>query len=318
MPENLKISVVLLTLNGGKLFEATLRAVCEQRIDEPFEILAVDSGSEDGTVQVLRREQRVTLIQLPPGEFQHGRTRNLTMARTRGELVIFLTQDALPNGSHWLASWVAFMDSHREVAGAFGAQRPHEGADPLEAWEVEHHFGSFRDAPAVIRAPTEGTSAAEGLRAHFFSNVNSCIRREAWMRIPFREIPFGEDQAWASDVHRAGLATGYCDAAVVRHSHDYGPFTLLRRRYDEARFMRRHFDHVVIGSLPDAIRTARAHAGYFRAHLAQRHPHEPLRSWARAHARAWASALGNWAGARLAQHEGLAHRVLSLTERESR
>jgi cellulose synthase/poly-beta-1,6-N-acetylglucosamine synthase-like glycosyltransferase len=51
--------------------------------------------------------------------------------------------------------------------------------------------------------------------------VNSCIRRQAWERIPFPEIDFGEDQAWAFEVQKAGLATGYAAEAVVRHSHDY-------------------------------------------------------------------------------------------------
>lgn len=312
----MKISVVLLTKNGGELLREVLGALVAQRFDSDFEILAIDSGSVDGTAQALQAEPRVTFVALDPADFQHGRTRNLAMARTRGELVAFLTQDAVPGDSGWLASWVAFMDAHPQVAGAFGTQRPHEGADPLEAWEVEHHFGSFRGGPEVMRAAPEGAPAAERVRAHFFSNVNSCIRREAWMRVPFREIAFGEDQAWACDVQRSGLATGFCEAAAVRHSHDYGPLTLLRRRYDEARFMRRHFGHAVIASWRDAVRTARAHAGYFRAHLAQRHPQEPLRSWARAHARAWASAIGNWAGTRLAQRNGLAHRVLSLTERQ--
>jgi rhamnosyltransferase len=312
-----KISVVLLTKDGGALLRRVAASVVAQRLGEPFEVLAIDSGSADGTAQFLRAGPRITFIGLAPREFQHGRTRNLAMARARGELVAFLTQDAIPCDDGWLASWVRFMDAHPEVAGAFGSQAPRPGADPLEAWEVAHHFGAFARGPAVLRALPEGAPVPEKMQAHFFSNVNSCIRREAWVKVPFREIPFGEDQAWASDAQRAGLATGFCADAAVYHSHDYGPVDLFRRRYDESRFVRRHFGHSLIGTWAEAARTARAHAAFYREQVLQP-ASQGIGARVRAYARAWASALGNLAGARLAHHDGLAHRVLSLTERHMR
>src|SRR5262249_50663720 len=162
------------TKNGGALLQQSMAALAAQSCDSPFEILVIDSGSIDGTVEFLRAQPFVTLLSIAPEEFQHGRTRNLAMRKTQGELVAFLTQDAIPDGPNWLASWIAFMDTHAEVAGAFGQQVPHIGADPLEALEVTNHFRTLAGLPLVFRAPAQGATAGERLLAHYFSNVNSC------------------------------------------------------------------------------------------------------------------------------------------------
>jgi rhamnosyltransferase len=315
----LKVSVALLTKNGGELLGESLHALCSQRLDAPFEILAIDSASSDGSADVLRSNPRVAFMPIPASQFQHGRTRNLAMRQAKGELVAFLTQDAIPANDQWLAQFVAFMDTHPDVAGAFGHQVAHSGADALEAFEVRGHFESFRHGPDTFRRSPDGSRPADEAhraRLHFFSNVNSCIRRSAWERIPFPEIDFGEDQAWAENVQAAGFATGYAQEAVVRHSHDYGALELFRRRYDEARFMRRQFGYCLVPSWRQAAGMARAHSALFRAHLATLPGDQQRNAGVRAVTRAWASSLGRYAGTRLANRHGMIHQWLSLTEHQ--
>ncbi len=314
----MKVSVALLTKNGGSLFGKCLEAVCAQRLDVPFEILVIDSGSRDGTAELARANSRVRVEAIAPSEFQHGRTRNLAMRIAGGELVAFLTQDAVPANDRWLAAFVAFMDAHAEVAGAFGCQAPHEGADPLEALEVRMHFDSFGGHDALFRYDGAPLGAGERVRLHYFSNVNSCIRREAWSRVPFPEIDFGEDQAWARAVQDAGDAIAYVHDAAVRHSHDYGPGELFRRRYDEARFMNRAFGFALVPTWREAWRMGREHAAHFRAHLRSLAGRSRWGDRARASARSWASTLGRFAGTRLASREGSLHACLSLAERQRR
>src|SRR5262245_58220280 len=94
----LKISVVLLTKNGGALLGDCLDAVASQRLGQPYEVIAIDSGSSDGSAELLAADSRVRLVRIPAADFQHGRTRNLAMRTAVGELVVFLTQDAVPAG----------------------------------------------------------------------------------------------------------------------------------------------------------------------------------------------------------------------------
>lgn len=310
----LKISVVVPTRDGGPRLLECLQALGAQECGDSFEVLVVDSGSRDGSVAAVAAMPRVRLLQIEPGDFQHGRTRNLAVRETRGELVAFLTQDAVPAGPGWLDAWVRFMAAHPDVAGAFGRQEPHHGADPLEDWEVRSHFDTFSGRPHVFRAAPPGAATeAERSRLHFFSNVNSCVRREALQSLPFPAIAFGEDQAWAAAAQAAGLATAYADEPLVRHSHDYRAVELFGRRYDEARFMRSHFGYVLMPTLGEAIRTARIHTRAYREHLARvgagsAHPGPA--------ARAWASALGRWAGSRF--DSNVLRRFASPDERRRR
>jgi rhamnosyltransferase len=302
-----EVAVAILTKNGGKRARQLFEALGHQDAPFPFEIVVVDSGSTDGTDKWLEDRGGIRLERIAAAQFQHGRTRNLAMRLSSAPLVAFITQDAVPADPGWLRAWVDFMARHPEVAGAFGHQVPHEDADPLEAYEVSNHFNSFRGGPEVFRR--EGPAAGGDMqraRSHFFSNVNSCIRRRAWEQFPFPEVDFGEDQAWADAVLSRGLALGHCMAATVRHSHDYGPLTLFRRRYDEARFLRQLFGYSFIPTLKVAAAVARNNAADFRRHVAA------SGSPARPAARAWASALGLWAGAKFAHHEGLGHRFVSL------
>ena len=87
-------SVLILTKNGGAAFEDTLRAVTNQSTSFPYDVLVVDSGSTDGTKEMARR-YGVAVHAVEPGEFHHGHTRNLAAALCRGELLVFLTQDAI-------------------------------------------------------------------------------------------------------------------------------------------------------------------------------------------------------------------------------
>lgn len=308
-------SIVILTKNGGARFRDCIRALNEQRSPVDFEVLIIDSGSRDGTLEALSGTSHLRVIEIPSCDFQHGRTRNFAMRQCHGRRVIFLTQDAVPAGRDWLFNWVSFMDQHPGIAGAFGHQIPHEDADPLEAWDVRNHFESFRERPCTFRRPPQdgdGLSWVERLRIHYFSNVNSCINRWAWKRVPFPEIDFGEDQAWAYEIQQTGMETAYAELAVVRHSHDYDSWTLLRRRYDEARFMRRYFGYVLVPSWSNARAQAAWHTAAYRTVLEGVGGCEwDIRRTATT--RAWASAIGSYAGTWLWRHEGAIHNILSLT-----
>ena len=69
------VSIVIPTKNGGHLFEKVLDAVFKQKTEYEYEVICVDSGSKDGTLDVIRKYP-CRLFQIEPSEFGHGKTRN--------------------------------------------------------------------------------------------------------------------------------------------------------------------------------------------------------------------------------------------------
>ena len=152
----------------------------------------------------------------------------------------FLTQDAEPADEHWLQRLLSGFELADDVALVYGPYRPRPDASPAVRLELEQWFRSLSaDGAASVErlAPQERTLAAAALvgRRGFFSDVNACISRAAWQRVPFREIPYAEDRALALDMLRAGYAKAFVPDAIVLHSHAYTSMQQLRRCFDEWR-----------------------------------------------------------------------------------
>jgi glycosyltransferase involved in cell wall biosynthesis/GT2 family glycosyltransferase len=222
------ISVVIPVLNGARHLDELLTAVTGQVIDEPFEVLVIDSGSTDGSLRIVAGHHGVRLIEIPPDEFGHGRTRNLGVQQTSGELIAFLTQDATPASEHWLASYRDAFRLADNVGAAFGPHLPRDGVSPLMARLLKDHFDSFGSQGGETVLQAAGDSA-------YLSNSNSCISRTAWEAAPFREIPYAEDQAFGVDVLKNGFLKAYVPGAAALHSHDYPMVESFKRYFDEYR-----------------------------------------------------------------------------------
>src|SRR4029077_13851805 len=97
----MKATIAILTYNAGEPIKELLDSCLGQGVDFPFEVLVIDSGSTDGTVEAVRSRNTVRLHQIPNSSFGHGRTRNLAVEQAKGDFVVFVTQDATAAAEHW-------------------------------------------------------------------------------------------------------------------------------------------------------------------------------------------------------------------------
>src|SRR5260221_4729054 len=97
------LSIIIPTLNGMATLPALLEAISRQRVDLPVEMIAVDSGSTDGTTELLR-SRGIRLISVPADTFDHGLTRNMGLDTAQDDLAVLLVQDAVPASDSWLAA----------------------------------------------------------------------------------------------------------------------------------------------------------------------------------------------------------------------
>jgi O-antigen biosynthesis protein len=238
-------SVVIPVLDGAALLPEVLAAVRGQGRD--VELLVIDSGSTDGSVE-LARAAGAEVLEIAPAEFGHGRTRNLGAERTSGELICFLTQDATPVPG-WLDAYAEAFALAGDVGAAFGPHLPRPETSAMIARELTEFFAGF--------APDGRPDVLGGEQAPYLSNVNACYRRACWAQVRFPDVPYSEDQAFARAMGAHGWRRAYHPGAAVLHAHDYSPVGFMRRYFDEYRGLRETSGHVERLGVRSTVRDVR-------------------------------------------------------------
>jgi glycosyltransferase involved in cell wall biosynthesis len=236
------VTVAIPVRNGARYLPEVLAAVRAQEMERPFELLVVDSGSSDRSVDIAR-SSGATVVEIPPCAFSHGPTRNMIMELATGDYVAFLSQDATPAHDRWLANLLAGFKLSSNVALVFGPYQARRGASATVKRELRDYFDSFAPDGEPAVQSLSGTLPATNQTAlpgplTFFTDANGCIARSAWERVPYGDVPYAEDHLLACEMLEAGFAKVFHPNAPVYHSHEYSSLDLLRRCFDEWRGLR--------------------------------------------------------------------------------
>lgn len=221
----LDCSITIITKNEGLNIGPCLEAVYSQKNVGPFEVVLVDSGSTDATVEIARRFP-IRIEQIPASAFHHARTRNLASGLTSGPIIVGLSGDAIPASEHWLCN-ILMNFSDPSVGAVYGRQLPREGATA----EREGTFDLIYGDQKIVKDPAYRNGA--GYRFYHFSDVNAAIRRKIWEKTPFpEELKTFEDLGIAKRILDNGWKIVYEPEAAVFHSHVYTARQLFKRYFD--------------------------------------------------------------------------------------
>ena len=218
-------SVVIPTKNGEKWIGECLEAVHSQKGVGELEVLLVDSGSTDGTLEIARRYP-VRIVEIPAQAFHHARTRNYAATLTAGKYLVFLSQDAVPANNSWLRTMLRNFDNG-SVGAVYGRQVPKAGSTQERHDALNTMYGGER----VMKDAS--TKQSLGYRYYHFSDANAAIRKEVWEATRFpEELKVFEDLGIAKRILDAGWNIVYEPEASVVHSHNHSTVELFKRYFD--------------------------------------------------------------------------------------
>ena len=213
-----RVTIVMRSYNEGWALRETLPALQAQEY-RAWDLVVFDSGSSDGSLELLRSARPRHLVELLPHDYNPSRVMNQGMALADTETVIFLNADATPQGPNWLRPLATALQNPR-TAAVFGRQIPRPDCAAVFAHDYERCFGHARESVKWD---------------HFFSMVSSGLRKDVWSRRGFLEsMQYSEDDEYTRWCRAAGFDVVYCPESVVMHSHNYTPRQAYKRSFGEA------------------------------------------------------------------------------------
>lgn len=199
----------------------------------PHEIIVIDSESDDGTAE-RAQEAGVRVMNVCRSEFDHGGTRNMAAAAASGDILLFMTQDAMPKDEKLIEKLIEPLLSQENVVYAYARQQAYPDADTLETMARLHNY------PPESQIKSYEDVERMGIKAFFCSNVCSAIRKSSFEAMGKFQAPviFNEDLFMSARCILSGYKVAYCAEAVVFHSHNYSVIQQLKRYFDNGVSMR--------------------------------------------------------------------------------
>ena len=213
------VSIIMRSYNEAWALGETLPALLAQDYRN-WELIVIDSGSRDGSQDLIRAANPAHFIEITPQSYVPGRVLNRGMELAQSDYCVFLNADATPVDEQWLRPLAeSLFDPH--VAAAFGRQIPRPDCEAVFACDYDRCFGPRRESASWD---------------HFFSMVSSGLRRDVWQQRRFREdIQYAEDDEYTRRCRAAGYEIRYVPGSVVIHSHNYTPEQSYKRAFGDAR-----------------------------------------------------------------------------------
>lgn len=228
----MKFSLIIPTLNAARRLERLFQALNAQT-RRPDQILVVDSSSEDGTPDLAKR-LGAEVISVSRATFDHGGTRTAAGRYASGDILVYMTDDAVPASVESLERLLKVFKIPG-VGAAYGRQLPHNDAGVFGRMLREFNY----PATSYLRVYEDRT--IYGVKTPFLSNSFAAYSRDALEEIGwFKDnLILGEDFYAGGKMLAAGYKLGYVADAVVNHSHNYSPWADFKRYFDIGVFHRR-------------------------------------------------------------------------------
>ena len=202
---------------------------------------------------------RIDVTHISREEFDHGGTRDFAARQAEGELLLFMTQDAVPADADMISRLVSvFADT--DVAVAYARQLPKKGQTDF----IEEYTRSF-NYPEKSRIKSKADIGTLGIKTFFCSDVCAMYCKDLYESVGGFVSPttFNEDMIFAADAVNKGYKVAYCAEAKVYHSHKYTGVQYFKRNFDMGVSQKDYEDRFkTVSSEKEGVRLVKKTAGY--------------------------------------------------------
>jgi glycosyltransferase involved in cell wall biosynthesis len=211
-------SIIIRAFNEEKHIKRLLEGIQKQTSSVDIEIILVDSGSTDNTVNIAKN-YKAKIINIKPEEFSFGRALNRGCEAATGEFLIFASAHVYPLYTDWINRILKPFNDPK-IALVYGRQIGDKNSKYSEKQLFKKWFPEISNFN----------------QSHpFCNNANAAIRKSLWLELPYDESLTGlEDLDWANKILKSGYNVAYDAKATIVHVHEETPKKIFNRYYREA------------------------------------------------------------------------------------
>ena len=254
----MKIDVIIPTYKPGKEFEKLIGRL--QKQEYPIhKIIIINTRTDIFPEELNRSNYKIEITHIEPDQFDHGGTRNMGAGMSDADIVVYMTQDAIPVDEKLIGTFAKIFEENPDIGIAYGRQLPREESNIIERYTRRFNY------PEKSLIKTKEDLPKLGIKTFFCSDVCAAYRRNYLLSAGGFENPtiFNEDMIFAGKRIYAGDKVAYVAEAKVIHSHNYTGRQQFHRNFDLAVSQAQHPE--VFEGVPsegEGIRMVKATAKY--------------------------------------------------------
>lgn len=225
--EKVKVDVIIPTYRPGKEFETVLERLNKQ--EYPVEkILIMNTEEEFWNREWEKKFPALEVHHIKKEEFNHGGTRKKAAQLSKGDIMVFMTQDAMPKDKGLIGNLIRPILENKEVAASYARQLPARDCSIMERYTRAFNY------PENSLLKTKKDIPRYGIKTYFCSNVCAAYKKSIYESLGgfVDRTIFNEDMILAGKMIQKGYGIFYAAKAEVVHSHNYTGLQQFHRNFD--------------------------------------------------------------------------------------
>lgn len=222
------VDVVIPSYRPDEKFSRLMKKLQEQ--EYPIGTIFVINTKAGRFPKEVEQMEKVKVSHIERREFDHGATRDMGMQMSKAEIVVFMTQDAVPADEYVIGNLVKVLEEDEMTGAAYARQLTASDCNYIEKYTRKFNY------PENSRIKSKEDLQEMGIKTFFCSNVCAAYKRNIYEKAGgfCKKTIFNEDMILAGHMINAGYKVAYVAEARVIHSHNYTGMQQFHRNFDMA------------------------------------------------------------------------------------